>query len=109
MTSSLLVITPTYDERDNLERFADALFAVLVHGPRFVTRFWLELDPPASTALYAVYAGLVLLASAGLVAAVARDPARRRLIFVLAGVAIVGAAAGAGLAIRRALRRRRSR
>lgn len=29
MTPALLVITPTYDERDNLERFTAALFAVL--------------------------------------------------------------------------------
>ena len=46
---------------------AQLLFAVVVNGPKYVTRFWLELEPISSHVLFAIYLLLFLAAIVGIV------------------------------------------
>jgi len=65
--------------------------AVLVNGPKYVSRFWLELSPSAMRPLIALYALIIVAAGIGLVARALSDKTRRGLIGLLAAVALVQA------------------
>jgi len=65
--------------------------AVLVNGPKYVSRFWLELSPSAMRPLIALYALIIVAASIGLVARALNDKNRRGLIGLLAAVALAQA------------------
>jgi hypothetical protein len=68
---------------------AELVYAILVYGPLYATRFWFGLSPTPTYALFVLYVVLLLFAVVGLVAGVRRDPARRR----------IGAALGLALAL----------
>ncbi|WP_347261735.1 hypothetical protein [Rudaea sp.] len=65
--------------------------AVLENGPKYVSRFWLELSPSAMRPLIAVYALIVSAAVAGLIVRVLRDKTRRGLIGLLVALALAQA------------------
>jgi len=65
--------------------------AVLVNGPKYVSRFWLELSPSAMRPLIALYALIIVAASIGSIARALKDKNRRGLIGLLAAVALAQA------------------
>ena len=65
--------------------------AVLENGPKYVTRFWLELSPSAMRPLLALYALVIIAAGIGLIARALRDETRRRLIVLLIALALAQA------------------
>jgi hypothetical protein len=72
-------------------RALELIHAMLVYGPRFVTRFWLELPAPAATALLASYALLLLVAAFGLLAILRSDAVRRPIVLALLGILVLHA------------------
>jgi hypothetical protein len=69
----------------------ELVHAIVAYGPQYVTRYWLDLSPTATAALFALYAMVVAIATIGLVAAAWHDAARRRIALVLIGVLLLHA------------------
>lgn len=63
--------------------------AILMNGPKYITRFWLEEPPKVERWLFALYVLMLLVAAVGLVLRCLREPAKRRLIAALLGLLIV--------------------
>ena len=87
--------TLTYMDNDwsapSLSKGLGLIYAVLVNGPKYVTRFWLILSPSAMRPLMALY-GLILVAAViGLLLRVVRERRMRGLIGLLFALALTQA------------------
>ena len=65
--------------------------AIALHGPRYVTRYWLGLSPEATSWLFALYLAVFALAGIGLAVVLRRDAKVRRLAAVLAAAMLTHA------------------
>jgi hypothetical protein len=75
----------------SLVKGAVLIGAVLENGPRYVSRFWLELSPAAMRPLVVLYALIIVAAGIGLGVRLLRDKARRGLIGLLLALALAQA------------------
>jgi hypothetical protein len=72
----------------SLMQALELIHAIAIHGPNYVTRYWLELSATGTQVLFVVYALILLLAAIGLVASY-DDAAVRRYALVLISVLLL--------------------
>ena len=75
----------------SLIKATQLLFAIIVNGPKYVTRFWLELKPAYAHVLFAMYVLVFLAAIAGVVLRLRSEPDRRGLIRMVIALLIAQA------------------
>jgi hypothetical protein len=73
----------------SLAKALTLIHAVLVYGPKYVTRFVLELPARPARLAVLVYDLVLLAAAVGLVLRLVREPSKRALIGVLIGLLVV--------------------
>jgi hypothetical protein len=64
----------------------ELIYAIVVFGPQYVTRFWLGLSPQASLTLFGLYLVIVVLAGVGLLLRAWTDRTTRKYVLGLAGL-----------------------
>ncbi len=67
----------------------ELIHAIAIHGPNYVTRYWLELSDEAARLVFAVYALVVMLAAIGLAVALCTDSVLRKYGLVLLGALLL--------------------
>ena len=72
----------------SLIKATQLVFAIVVNGPKYVTRFWLELKPAYAHMLFAIYFTIFLAGVVGLILRLKNEPDRRGLIVLLISLLI---------------------
>lgn len=75
----------------SLSKGAFLIYAQIWYGPKYLARFWLDLQPAPARLLLGVYVVTLLLACAGLGMRFAKDARKRKLIAMLLGLLILQA------------------